>query len=356
MTNDFYHLLDSLDLKERKILEEIHKKKTVEFQGGIIEDIERDNRHLELVNICYNLFTRTTETNKMTGYKVVLVDPLYTLNIKIFDLMLFNDMTKNAILIEAKSSVSERKVGSEVDETAQASQQALSNLEKLQEFIGSKIDRLEFAVLSYAYYTDLLKGAIIAKNASLCLWAYHPVPGIIQMLAIKDDVLAEKSAGRMHFDEDIRQTLLKAIQTKMGALRSLPIMPTSHMFTKLEYIAQQLFTFLDRQPRDKRWFRYSEVFSLCKQAFSSSELQDSELEQETRKIIAAAIETDLFRVINDEDEISLMEFEISYNRRNYERFKEDYAEKHSQEKASVAAIEEFKQQKGFRKLEDFGNR
>jgi hypothetical protein len=356
MTKEFDLLLDSLDANERKILEDIYKKKILESQAGINEEIERDNQHLELVNICYNLFTRTTETNKMTGYKVVLVDPLCTLNIKIFDLMLFNDITKNAILIEAKSSISERKVGSEVDETTEAAKQALSNLEKLQEFIGSKIAKLEFAVLSYAYYADLLKAAIIAKNASMCLWAYHAVPGIIQMLAIKDDVLSEKSAGRMHFDEDIRQTLLKAIPTKMGALRSLPIMPTSHMFTKLEYIAQQLFTFLDKQPRDRRWFRYSEVFSLCKQAFSSSELGDSELEQEARKIIAAAIEADLFQVINDEDDISLMEFEIPYNRRNYEKFKEDYAEKHTQEKASIAAIEQFKQQKGFRKLEDFGNR
>jgi hypothetical protein len=353
VTEDFHRLLDSLKPNERAILEEIYQKKMLEFRERISDEIETDNQHLELVNICYNLFTKTTEINKTTGYKVVLVDPLCTLNVKIFDLMLFNESSRTAILVEAKSSVSERKVGSEIDETLQAASKATSNLEKLQETTGNKIDKVEFALLSYAYYCDLLKEKILSKNASLCLWAYHTVPGAIQLLAVKDDVPAEKLAGRMHSDENMRQTLLKHVQTRMGALRSLPIMPTSHMFTKLEYIAQQLFAFLDRQPRDKRWFGYAEIYNLCKQAFSSTELKDSELETEAKKIIASAMKSDLFRKINDEDEISRMEFEIPHSRRSYENFKEDYIDKHTQEKASLAALEEFKQKRGFTNLLDF---
>lgn len=130
-------------------------------------------------------------------------------------------------------------------------------------------------------------------------------------------------------------------------------MPTSHMFAKLEYVAQQLFILLDRQTQNKRWFGYSEVYNLCKQAFSPTELDDSQLEGETKKIIDSAIEVEMFRVINDEKEIPRMEFEISYGRRNYEKFKEDYLEKRSEEKACNAALEEYRLKKGVKKLEEF---
>jgi hypothetical protein len=185
------------------------------------------------------------------------------------------------------------------------------------------------------------------------LWAYHNIPGLIKLIEIREDVRSEQIAGRMHGDENIREALLKTISTRMGALRSLPIMPTSHMFAKLEYIGQQLFSRLDRQPQDKRWFDYSAVYNLCKQAFSPTELDDSQLEEETRRIIDSAVEVGLFRTINEEEETSRMEFEISYGRRDYEKFKEDYLEKRSKERAYKAALDAFKQRKGVKKLDEF---
>jgi hypothetical protein len=55
-----------------------------------------------------------TQINKTTGYKVVLVEPLCTLGTKNFDLMLYNEINQIAILIEAKSSVSERGKGNTI--------------------------------------------------------------------------------------------------------------------------------------------------------------------------------------------------------------------------------------------------
>jgi hypothetical protein len=349
----FNSFKDALSSEERHELEEIYEKKTKELNQVLNEEIVRDNEHLELVNLCYNLFTKTTEINKATGYRVVLVDPLYTVGIKNFDLMLYNESSQSAVLIEAKSSISERGIGSTIDETVQAANQALSNKEKLELFVGYKIAKIEFVILSFAYYTNELKDAVISKNTGLCLWAYHVVPGLIQMLKMGEDVYSEQSAGRMHSDEGLRQTLLKTVSTRMGALRSLPIMPTSHMFAKLEYIGQQLFSRLDKQPPNQRWFGYSEVYNLCKQVFSPTELDDSQLEDETRRIIDSAIGVGLFRRINEEDEIPRMEFEISYGRRDYEKFKKDYLEKRSKEKAYDAAVEEFRHRKGVKKLEEF---
>jgi len=353
MTEDFAHLRDTLGAEEKKTLDEIYQKKVSETEERLREEIKRDNEHLELVNLCYNLFTKTTETNKTTGYKVVLVDPLCTLEIKNFDLMLYNENNQIAVLIDAKTSISERGIGNTIDETVKAANEALSNRETLENITGCKMNKIEFVILSYAYYVDYLKKAVISKNASICLWAYHVPPGLIQVLKTGEEILLERAAGRMHEDENMRQILLKGISTKMGALRSLPIMPTSHMFTKLEFLAQQLFAFLDRKPRDKRWFGYSEVYNLCKQAFSATELDDAQLEKETRKIIDSAIEFGLFRIIKEEKEMSQMEFDISYSRRDYERILKDYLEKRAKEKAFNAAMEEFRQKTGVKKLNDF---
>jgi len=351
---DFNHFREGLSSEEKETLKKIYDKKTKELKEVLGREIVIDNEHLELVNLCYNLFTKTTETNKVTGYRVVLVDPLYTLKIKNFDLMLYNEGIKTAILIEVKSSISERSLGETVDETIQAANEARSHKDKLELFIGGEIERIEFVILSFAYYTDSLKDVVISKGASLCIWAYHFPPGLIRMLRTGEDVHSEQLAGRMHADENLRQILLKEISTsRMGGLRSLPIMPTSHMFAKLEHIGQQLFTRLDRQPQDRRWFGYPLVFNLCKQAFSPTELDDSQIEEEVKKIIDAAIEVGLFRKINEEDEISLMEFEISYRRRDYEKFKEDYLERRAKERAFDASVKEFKHEKGLKKLDEF---
>jgi hypothetical protein len=351
---DFNRAKETLSSEEQEVLQEFYRKKSNELKEVLMEEIKIDNEHIALVNLCYNVFTRTTQINKATGYKVVLVEPLCTLGTKNFDLMIYNEINQIAILIEAKSSVSERGKGNTIDETSKAASVALTNKDKLEVFTGNKIAKIEFAVLSFAYFADLLKEAIISKNAPLCIWAYHNIPGLIQMLKTGEDTHSEQSAGRMHSDENMRQTLLKAIPTRMGALRSLPIMPSSHIFAKLEYIRQQLFSRLDRQSSDKKWFGYSEVFSLCKQAFSPTELDDSHIERQTKVIIDSALDSALFRKINEEDEISRMEFEISYGRRNYEKFKDDYLGKRCRTKACIAALEEFKRKKGVKNLDSFG--
>jgi hypothetical protein len=350
---NFAHIRDALSSEERQTLDEIYINKAKELREVLRGEIVIDNEHLGLVNLCYNVFTKTTETNRVTGYRVVLVDPLFTLGIKNFDLLLYNEVNQIAILIGAKSSISERGTGRVVAETMQAASDALSHRRELESFIGKKIDKIEFVILSFAYYASSLKDAVVSQKATLCLWAYHVVPGLIQLLNIGEDVHFEQTAGRTHRDENMRQALLKTIPTRMGALRSLPIMPTSHMFAKLEYIGQQLFVRLDRQPENRRWFGYSEVYNFCKQAFSSTELDDSQIEGETRRIIDSAMEVGLFRRINEEDEVSRMEFDISYGRRDYEKLKEDYLEKRSKEKAYDAAVEEFRRKKGIKKLNEF---
>jgi hypothetical protein len=76
---DYYHLLDTLGEAEKESLKTIYEQKIRSLHEVWTEEIRIDAKHLELVNICYNLFTNSTDVNYKTGYRVVLVDPLCTL-------------------------------------------------------------------------------------------------------------------------------------------------------------------------------------------------------------------------------------------------------------------------------------
>jgi hypothetical protein len=351
---DYNQLINKLGEAEKKSLKDVYEEKVKLLYEVWIEEIKIDAKHLELVNICYNLFTKSTDVNHRTGYRVVLVDPLCTLGIKIFDLMLYHEENQTAILLDAKSSISDRGTSGMVTDTSKASEMAYNNKNKLEEFIGKPISKMEFVIVVPAYYAENLRDAIQSKQANICVWAYFHDPSSLQLIqTVNEDVSAQRLNGRTHSDENMRQILLKSVSAKMGALRSLPIMPTSHIFTKFEYLSQNLFVELDRLPQEKRWFEYSTVFSLLKRAYSATEFDDSDIERETKKLINSALNARLFRKINNEEEIARSEFTVEYKRSSYEKFRQEYLDNRSTDKAYSEAVSEFRRIKGISSLTDF---
>jgi len=353
MSIEFYDFKDKLNPPEKKQLEDIYDQETQRIKQELKDAIDRDLEHLELVNICYNVFVQSTEFNRLTGYNVRLVDPLYNLGIKIFDLALFRKESSTVILVECKSSISFREKSKMLDETIQASELAVSKQVELENSIGEQIQRMEFAICSYPYFIDEIKDLIISKDAKLCLWAYHSTPGVIKLVTMGDDVYAEKMAGRMHYDESLRETLLKGIRPYIGSLRSLPIMPSSHMFIKLAYISQQLY--LDRRKREERWFKYSDVFTLFKKAIGgTTDLTDVDIEEMTKTAIHSGIDAKIFRDLTQETEdFSQKEFDLSYSRREYEKFKSDYITGKAKESAFKPALTKFREKTGYKTLNEF---
>jgi hypothetical protein len=258
-----------------------------------------------------------------------------------------------AILIDAKSSISDRGTSGIVDDASKAAIAAAENKNKLEELIGKPISKIEYVITIPAYYAENLRDAILLKQASICVWAYFHDPSRLQLIQQNEDVSNQRLSGRTHTDENMRQILAKSISAKMGALRSVPIMPTSHIFTKFEYLGQHLYVELDRLPKEKRWFGYSTVFSLLKRAYSATELDDSDIEHETKKIINSAINARLFKKINGETEIERSEFIVNYKRSSYERFRQEYLDNRPNETAYREAAEELRRSKGIKSLTDF---
>jgi hypothetical protein len=351
---DYNNLIETLGAEEKKSLRSLYETKLKALQQVWIDEIEIDAKHLELVNVCYNLFTKTTEINHKTGYRIVLVDTLVTLGIKIFDLLLYNENNKIAILLDAKSSISERGVNGTVDDTSKASLEAIANKDKIELFIGNTISKMEFVLVTPAFYAEALRDAVVSKNANICVWGYYHEPGRVQLLQPTDEeVPIQRLNGRTHNDETLRQVLLKSVPAKMGGIRSLPIMPTSHIFTKFEYLSQHLYVLLDRLPKEKRWFGYSAVFNLLKQAYSPTEFDDSQIEQETKKVINSALNARLFRRINSEEDIVESEFVINYKRSTYEKFRQEYLDNRPSDKVYAETVNEFRRIKGIKSLPDF---
>jgi hypothetical protein len=340
--------------EEKETLKILFETKQKALHEVWINEIRIDSKHLELVNICYNLFTKSTDINHKTGYRVVLVDPLCTLGDKIFDLMLYNETNKTAIFIDAKSSISDRSTNGIIEDTTKAALVTSKNKNKLEEFIGKTISKMEYVLVTPAYFAENLRDAIQSMNASICTWAYFHDPSSIQLIQpTNEDVYAQRVNGRTHNDEVFRQILIKSVSAKMGSLRSLPIMPTSHIFAKFEYLSQHLYVELDRLPKEKRWFEYSTIFSLLKQAYSATEFDDIGIEEETKKLINSAISARLFKKINGEEDIVRSEFVVEYKRNSYEKFRQEYLDNRPNDKAYNEAVEEFKRLKGITKLTDF---
>ncbi len=91
---EYNNLVKKLGDKEKESLKKHFEPKLEALKIIWRDEICTDAKHLELVNICYNLFTRSTSINHVTGYRVILVDPLFTLGIKNFDLALYNEDIK----------------------------------------------------------------------------------------------------------------------------------------------------------------------------------------------------------------------------------------------------------------------
>jgi len=355
MPKKFYDFIDRLSSSEKAQLQDINNQEIQRIQRELKDSIQRDQEHLELVNVCYNACVQSTEFYKLTNYSVRLVDPLYNSGKKIFDLALFGKENSTLILVECKSSVSKREKTKIVDETVEASKVAESKRHDLEIAIGEQIQRMEFAICSYPYYANEIKDTIFSADANLCLWAYHSTPGIIKLVEMSDDVYSEKMACRTHYDEKIRETLLKGIRTRSGSLRSLPIAPSSHMFIKLAYLSQQLFLLMDRKKREERWFKYSDVFTLLKQAIGgTTDLNDKDIEEMTKDTIRSGIDTNLFRDLTEGiEDFDKKEFDLSYSRRDYERFCSDYVARKAQKKAFEPALERFRKETGYKTLNEY---
>jgi hypothetical protein len=78
--------------------------------------------------------------------------------------MLYNEKKQIAVLVDAKSSVSDRGTGGIVDDVSKADSLALEHKNKMEEFIGTTISKIEYVIVVPAFYAkNVLERARLHK-------------------------------------------------------------------------------------------------------------------------------------------------------------------------------------------------
>jgi len=191
---DIEEFRNKLPFKEREKFDSIIEGEIRKKEKTILDEIRKDRSHLDLVNFCANLFIPGLEIDQKTGYKLLTIEPLFILNIKNFDLAVFRNKNRSMLLIECKHSISN------IEELVKDISQSISETEKhkneLEEFIGSRIDEIEYVLCVPAIYVNDLLDEIGKQNVPLCVWGCDMFTKKLQLFSKTKNIDQEVQFGR----------------------------------------------------------------------------------------------------------------------------------------------------------------
>jgi hypothetical protein len=130
--------------KHSKIFKKKAKDKFENYNSTInnpfTKNYETNKSHDKLIDICISAFTRGNACYEKLNYCFISTDPLIELDIKNFDVLILNHISKYAIFVECKTSI--RK--GEVNKKYEAIKNVIDKKNYLEEKIGNKIEHMEF--------------------------------------------------------------------------------------------------------------------------------------------------------------------------------------------------------------------
>lgn len=211
------------------------------FKERINNDILTDQAHQDIVRLCAKSFANT-ELTKKTGYEFYFAEPLIEFGSEgkgncSFDLLLYNEISHQAILISCKSSISEAKKA--LIEIQDAKKLVAEKIDYLSECIGDDLDieNIEYVLCVYdkdsSKILDTLKGQSKKPKKSqkydpdeIILWIYRPRSDIIQL-----------HHEHSHKNSQLTELLLTgAGQSDHGNRFDLPYCYSSHPYRILKMV------------------------------------------------------------------------------------------------------------------------
>lgn len=359
MTTSFDDYRQNLSLEQRRVLDKILEEETRKKSRLILESIESDQNHLEIVNFCANFFVPGQLLPDKSGYSLALVEPLYSLGIKNFDLGIFRKKNESLILVECKSSISKsREILDDLDEGIQVTNQRKNELEKV---LGNKIaDPIEFALCLPA--TDALEvhKEILKRQTPLCTWGADLWKREMKLFTSREDAEVEIQAGRLHRDANLNSVLGRGVKSTLRAIRSIPILPSSHMCTLLVYVSELIY--LKTKARGILGeFQFSDVFNiLTREMGRLTGLSDENFETLTANILKTALRKGVLKdQTEDVLELSRKMFQISGRKTNAEAVRQGvekaYVDHNALEKAKLESLDRYKEETGITTINSFAN-
>ena len=320
--DDFKHTLSE---KEQQTLDLLLEEEIIKKEQVISDEIHKDRLHLDLVNFCANLFVPGSKLAEDTGYKFLMVEPLFSSGIKNFDLAVFRNENKSLLLIECKHSISDVK--SLVLETISNISETEKHNGELQDLLGSQIDQVEYVLCVPAIKAQDLVDEIERQAAPICVWGFDMFTKEIRMFSKSSDTKIEIQNGRVHRDKNLNKTLFNGIVSTRSAIRTVPILLSSHMCTLLIQI--NLCLYLERvQHGVENSFKLMDIYtSLFSQYQKYSQPRQEDVEKITQAMIATAQRKEIYEdLTSDVLELKNKTFKVT-GRQNKASVIAEYTEK-----------------------------
>lgn len=357
MNVNFDDFKGNLSQEEKGLLEKILQDETRRRRRELIEHYERDQKHLEIVNFCANFFTFGQTLEKETGYVLALVEPLYSIGVKNFDLGFFRSQNSSLILTECKSSVSDfSRLANDMNDAIRVTNERKPDIENA---LGNKIsDPIEFALCLPAVEANDAYKQVVKMQIPVCIWAASQFDGKMKYFTTSEDTAAEIQAGRLHRDGNLDSLLGRGLVSKERAIRPISILPSSHICTQLVHVSGLIYR--ESLLKSKYCeFQYSDIFAILDNELGRmTGLSDGDFEKLATSILEVGLRKGIFVDLNpDVPEIARKIFDISGRKTHFDVIKrnieENYVEHNAMEKAKSDAIDQFRKQTGATTLNSF---
>jgi len=260
------------------------------------------------------------------------------------------------LLIECKHSISDVKAL--VLETVTNISETEEHNEKLQALLGSQINHIEYVLCVPAINAQDLVDEIQRQNAPICVWGCDMFTKEIRMFSKSNDTKTEIQNGRVHRDKNLNKTLFKGIVSPRSAIRTVPILLSSHMCTLLIQI--NLCLYLERiQQGSENSFKSMDIYtSLFSQYQKYSQPSQVDVERITEAMISIAQRKEIYEdLTSDELELKNKSFKVTGRQSKAsviaEYTEKKYIERNARKLAKISSIERFKKKVGFVDLTGF---
>jgi hypothetical protein len=329
-----------------KILSDESRKKRIVLENNVLDD----NNHLEIVNFCANFFSPGQPIAERTGYSLALLEPMYPLNVKNFDLGLFRKENSSLILVECKSSISDYR--ELVSDLGRSISEATNRKDELERVLGNRIaDPIEFAICVPALDAPEVYNEIVRTNKPICVWAASLWERKMKIFGNKEDTKTEIESGRLHRDGNLNSVLGTGVEPKLNFLRTISILPSSHMCTLLVHVSVLIYQ-KTKESRISGEFQYSDVLNiLMKELQTMTGLSTEDFERSATNIFNTALKKDIFKdLTEDTEELTRKIFQISGRRTNSNVVRkevgETYVAHNAREKALMESIARYEKERG----------
>lgn len=232
--NELNRLLESKAGKSiRNRIKEISQELIEDETQTFFKNVERHGYHDTLVDICVSAFGPESICYKNLGYAFVSSEPLIELNVKNFDILIYNQRAKHAIFVQCKSSLS--NPSRDISDSYEAKEKVVEYKKYLEDSLGDKIRIMEFVICIPTEKTDRLvrelerreKAGEININTDqlLLVWQVNKFEGQVLQLFTRINSRS-KPFDNQHKDSKLTKILADGIKVESEVL--VKIYPSSH--------------------------------------------------------------------------------------------------------------------------------